>query len=445
MQFKLNGKQNSKLLSIVCIAFLTISIFAFYVPSVHAAGVTWAYNSTTNVATASGNGTTNFAALVAADTAGGWGKFTADATGTQISCAAKIVIGDGTNACDFADSDKQVIFTDACTTTSSSALIQVKAFSSCTLGLLLDEAKFITYSGVDIISLETAATSRIILGDANSTVYLYSCGFESSTTAKCRIILTGTSNRIWNCLLDRQVAIGDCLNLNVYNVVIAKTDYGIFRSSGTFNTVIIEDATAAAFFAGNNKAFNVSGAVVKNNGTYWLAQVDSAVDNYLINCVSDTWSIGWHAAGVLYRQYTFDLNVLNGEITEFVENANVTLTKNGTIVGSWLTNSSGMIPTQTLTYGYYNQANGDNLQEGTYPFVLTITHEDWQNYTSRFYITEKMHLTVSMQDTIPESTPDPEEYITTEDGASYIIVAALLSAVTAAIVAVLILKRKQSF
>lgn len=99
MQFKLNGKQNSKLLSIVCIAFLTISIFAFYVPSVHAAGVTWAYNSTTNVATASGTGTTNFAALVAADTAGGWGKLTADATGTQISCAAKIVIGDGTNAC----------------------------------------------------------------------------------------------------------------------------------------------------------------------------------------------------------------------------------------------------------------------------------------------------------------------------------------------------------
>ncbi len=44
--------------------------------------VTWTYSAASNTAMASGAGSTNFAALVAADTAGGWGKFTADATGT---------------------------------------------------------------------------------------------------------------------------------------------------------------------------------------------------------------------------------------------------------------------------------------------------------------------------------------------------------------------------
>jgi hypothetical protein len=53
--------------------------------------VTWTYNAGTNTATASGAGSTNFAGLVAADVAGGWGKFTADASGTQILCQGKIV------------------------------------------------------------------------------------------------------------------------------------------------------------------------------------------------------------------------------------------------------------------------------------------------------------------------------------------------------------------
>ena len=54
--------------------------------------VTWTYDAPSNTATASGSGTTNFAALIAADAAGPWNKFVADSTGSQIVCAAKIII-----------------------------------------------------------------------------------------------------------------------------------------------------------------------------------------------------------------------------------------------------------------------------------------------------------------------------------------------------------------
>lgn len=95
-----------------------------------------------------------------------------------------------------------------------------------------------------------------------------------------------------------------------------------------------------------------------------------------------------------------------------------------------------------VQWNVHNKTGGDTLYDGSNPFLLVVTHPDWANYTSRFYVTEKMKMTISMQEQTPEETPNPEEYITIEDGTAYVLLVGLISAVIAAIIAVLLIKKR---
>lgn len=63
---------------------------------------------------------------------------------------------------------------------------------------------------------------------------------------------------------------------------------------------------------------------------------------------------------------------------------------------SGLTNSTGQIPTQTLTMGFYNQTGGDTIYSYN-PYLLTITFDGYQTYMQTFNITQKEDLTLSLQ------------------------------------------------
>ena len=77
-----------------------------------------------------------------------------------------------------------------------------------------------------------------------------------------------------------------------------------------------------------------------------------------------------------------------------LENANATLTKGATVL-SFLTNSTGQISTQTLTYGYYDQAHGDTIQDAG-QWNLTVTYPGLETYSSAFWPLAKMDWAIAL-------------------------------------------------
>ena len=155
--------------------------------------VTWTYDAPSNTATASGSGTTNFAALIAADQAGPWNKFVADSTGTQIVCAAKIIVANGVT---LADTGKQILLLNGVMTGNNQNFISVSAGGTVTFGTVVDAATYKTTAGCHFLSLEASYYHNFLQRpSSSSTINVYSCIF-SATSQSCWIDPTNC----WNCL-----------------------------------------------------------------------------------------------------------------------------------------------------------------------------------------------------------------------------------------------------
>lgn len=392
------------------IFFLVVSCFFVFVrvPPVRAA-VTWTYSAGSNTATASGTGTTNFADLVAADVAGGWGKFSADVSGEQIIVNGRVVVGDGTNAVSFVDSNKQVLVKAGIVTENSDYIFLVSAGSSVTLGVLVNDSKKETMSGCSFMFLETTRTNTgFFYCLSGGTVNFYSCSFQG---------VWGVNNYLWkingniyNCNLNGAFGLRSS-NSNNYNLYITNSSFGLLAPLGSDSLVKINNVNYALYSDGSTelvfRGLNVS-SVGSNLWYGWVSTGNvSIVDSF-----SEVWSFGWGggATSVIFRQYSFDLVVLNGNVTDMIGNANVTLYKGTSKIGSWLTNSSGQIGTQTLTYGYYDSGHGNTIQGASDPFYLHIKASGYADYDSKFYVTAPMALTVSMPASSEVATPDPSTY-----------------------------------
>ena len=180
----------------------------------------------------------------------------------------------------------------------------------------------------------------------------------------------------------------------------------IWAVTGNVSDCEVYNSANGVIFQNGGTVRNI---VARDLSSYFIrCQGGGDAESFLIDCSfldADEWTIVYNNySGNIYRQYTFNLNVLNGNVTDFVEDATVQLWKDSTLVYEGTTNSSGMIPTQTLTYGYYQQSTGNTIQNASSPYYLVITHPEWQTYISRFYITEPLRLTVSMQE--PDSNLD---------------------------------------
>lgn len=279
--------------------------------------------------------------------------------------------------------------------TSNVAFITLSANSTVTFGSCSDTTNKYTSLGCSFIVPAMTNNGYLILqnSQSNSNLYLYSCDIHHASS---KLLSVAYASRYWNCHFDYRVVIACQSYSNLYNCIFEKTGYLNVIGAATVNKVTMLNVDFYLGFAANGTVTNFYGRGATAYG--WMDAGTNDVVNF-VDCDLDLWSIYDLGSGWTYnRKYTYDLIVLNGEISEFVENANVTLSKDGVQIGTWLTNSSGQIDTQILTYGYYDEAHGNTLQEGDHPFVLTVTHPDWADYESRFYVTEKTKMTISMQD-----------------------------------------------
>jgi hypothetical protein len=338
------------------------------------------YDSTTNVITVTGYTSgipCTFDDIYNADVASGWGKVTRQGA-KQYYFTAKLIIGDGATNTYFTDISKQVVF-EAIFTANNQSLILVMNNAYFTLGVLQDAATKRTYNGCSLRGLEATYNGNLLTPNTDAStcaIYLYGCDLHSDLAELWWQAITA-----YNINCD-----GRCYpNILKYNntfqeynnIIVSGTGFGIRRSrtTTTVNNFFIMVSSQKLWF--QNFASTVKNVYWRGSGTT-IRMESNNFNCYVINADDGgiAWTIYWAGLnqGKIYRQYEFDLTT--------DPNATVTLKdKNGSTVFSFTSDAStGAIATQTVSRGYYNQTNGDTLQDyGS--FTLTIAKAGKITYT----------------------------------------------------------------
>lgn len=406
----------NKFVSIVLISFFVFGLFAFntFEPaSAYNGTITYDTVSDTIYCVGGTSGTPiTFEDIYQADLNGLWGNVE-KLSPFQYSIEAKLIFGNSDTYTYFKDLDKQIQF--LCNNSWSYGYSFITVGENCTfqLGQILNENMKTTERGCDftIYSKDGWNPSFNVNTNDTSDVFLYSSSFkifryDIPTVTANQFVFLGCIDRIWNSKIYYGLINTNYRDaqIDIYNVEAIKgREDGLIMAT---NQIIYIDGLRL-IETYNILRSDMRNTVLKNvyarNITFALSNSNRPVGNVtFIDADIDKWVFNWQIPydnqGFCFRQYTFNLNVLNGNITDFVEDATVQLWKDSNLVYEGVTNSSGMIPTQTLTYGYYHQATGNTIQNASSPYYLVVSHPDWQTYISRFYITEPLRLTVSMQE-----------------------------------------------
>lgn len=305
-----------------------------------------------------------------ADVAGAWGVVSNNnGTGRQFEFNAKIVIGDGSTATTFTDTDKQIVFRDGLAA-SGAYLIEVKAAATLTIGTAIDVALKTSRDGCHFVNLETPNPVYLIYSNTG-TGNIYSSSFAAVTTTYLY-----HPDRIWNSVFAGQFGVRG--NGDWYNLMLSYPSYGLLQP-GAPERISVAEANIAATYIAGAASYTFRDLYLRNNLKDIRANGITA-NSYYIDVDSLNWIILWEriCTAQIHRQYTFNLNVtgLGGAPI----GANVTLTRaDGTVAFTALTAANGTIAEQTVTRGYYTQPTGNVLNDYG-PFTLTVEADGYLPY-----------------------------------------------------------------
>ena len=306
----------------------------------------------------------------------------------QYGFDAKLQIGDASTATYFTDSNKEVTWLGS-GSAGGSNWVDIKASATATFGVLIDATTHATDSGI-VFLFNFTTNYAYINADTNAIADFYSCSV-SGVTCISRIKGNGI-RRIWNFIGNR-FRIGQITNVNGdwFNLYIGAptAEYVLYSPlPATMNTFVIRGLPVYIAYLNASSTItglNASGATTKT----FHVEGASNYKHYLINPTLDTWTFTFAAGSntIVYRQYTFDLKVTDKDNVA-ISGATVTVKDNtGANVFSVNTAADGTIAQQTVSRGYYNQANGDTLQEYS-PHNLTITKAGYITYDQDFTLDE---------------------------------------------------------
>lgn len=314
----------------------------------------------------------------------------------QFRIDSKIVLGNGTVAGTtwFADTNKEVTLSNYTVTGNAQTIINVKNYAHLRFGELIDATTRRTKEGVSIIfdNSDDRAYCNMIKGVSGAEVYLYSSSFTTIVSGVFyQTYLAGVVNgRIWNSLLDA-VAPSRYVNGDFSRVTFINGYYGIIQSSISYADDLLLYNNNWNIYLYLSYGGTIRNSILKNPINTQFRATDLTIHNYLINVEADVWSFDWLGTSTknVYRQYEFDLSTNIG--------ANVTISNDylGTS-DSWIIGSNGSIPTQTYSYGHYNQTGGDTIYDYN-PYRITISLRGYRTYTTLFNITKKEDLSITLQ------------------------------------------------
>jgi len=337
------------------------------------------YNSSTNTIIVTGyteESPCTFEDIYQADVSNGWGVVNKQGD-NQYLFDCRLQIGDGVNETWFADSLKQITFTATSTSGSNQKLFDIKENAYFRLGVCTSDEDKTTEDGC---SLSYLGTDNPFFIYSDVPVEIYSCIF-SSPNGYAQIRTLSSNSKIYNTIFNKGIYLSNAKGI-FHNIVIQHSPYGITNPTieeGS-DKIRIEDVSFGFFIK--------EGGIFRNieilQSSYDIRVFFLSVDSYLIN-IKCGWNIQWlgSSTGKLYRQYTFNLKVID-KAGNPISNAKVRMyDKDGNLVFEETTDANGQIPEQIITRGYYDQAHGNELVDFA-PLTLEIQKQGYQIYRQIF-------------------------------------------------------------
>ncbi len=301
-----------------------------------------------------------------------------------------LAIGDGTTATYFADSAKSIIWSNFIAY--GSVVLDIKANAYFTGGTLLNLSNKTTCNGLHFY-IDNTSYQRIWI-NCTAGAYFYSCSFEEATASD--FYIANSPGRVWNCK-PHQAVFRYMSNVDLFNVEFWQPgNNGCFQNSYSGNTMdkIWAYSCSAVMKTDGTGPPTIKNLYARNNSiiVLWNNNQIGAVA-YLINPDVDNYLFGWTAnASTVYRQYEFDL-ITDPDATVVLKRSDGTQIFNVTADAV-----TGTIATQTVTRGYYNTTNGNNLQDHG-QFTLIISKAGKMTYTDTgIVLSKKTSLEIILKD-----------------------------------------------
>jgi hypothetical protein len=273
------------------------------------------------------------------------------------------------------------------------------------LGTLVDDAAKQTKQGCSIMYIGTS-TNVWIQADTTSAYWeSYSCMF-SAPNARSGFMISGAglgfpSAKMYNCvgynwLFGYMQSTSNYYNIYTHNYsgLQALSSYG-----GTLDIFISQGSRYGIYFdnyGANNTIFK--NMKIRNSTDYSIRTHATAKDFIILNGDLDAWTFWFYSSPncICYRKYEFDLKVIDKDNVA-INGATVKVwDKDSNLIVDTTTNASGVITTQTITRGYYNQTNGDTLQEAS-PHLIKIEKAGYTTYEADFTLGDKIDWLIALQ------------------------------------------------
>jgi hypothetical protein len=326
-----------------------------------------------------------------ASVAGGWGAMSKQgSTQFRFDNEVRLVIGDGSTTTWFGDTNKLIEISDLAGT-GWQIFMEKKANANIRFGTVISGKR--TKDGCAFYHSPSGNAFTLI--DSNHTsgvIDFFSCAFYVTVTA----IYNCTGVRFYNCIAVGDLRILDNVTLDIYNYSMNNGYMISQNSTGTYDKIYGSDITYVTYIGTAAADLTFKNVTVLNN-TYVARGYSTAKNLYMINFDVDTWAFTYSSyTGKFYRQYELDLKVIDKDNVA-INAATVKIwDKDSNLVVDTTTNASGVIATQTITRGYYNQANGNTLQEAS-PHLIKIEKADYTTYEADFTLGDKIDWLIALQ------------------------------------------------
>ena len=356
----------------------------------------WTELTQTQVISVNGSGSFDYTLVQ-----GQWGVVSKQGN-NQYYFTCRLQIGDGSTETWLADENKAISFTG------DKGYIYVFKYGHLRLGHIVNEEKRTTRNGCYLYN-NASEYYYLILCNDGGVIEIYSSLLKAKKGAS--LTLYGSGHKIWNSVISSYIT-GQS-HIDMYRTTIQSVTHGVRFIPTYANDIIISNAWYAI------DLYSISGdKTVKN-----LKLIDEITsfrtynfngNLHAINTICKwTFSWGWNSNGKIYRQYTYNLKVVDEEGNP-ISGAKVSVyNRSGYLEFEDITDANGQIPEQIVTRGYYDQAHGKTLVDFS-PHTLVIEKEGYETYTMQFTPTKAIDWQISLkkareQETVGEGIIEVKE------------------------------------
>ena len=345
----------------------------------------WTELTQTQVVSVTGSGSFDYELVQ-----GQWGIVSKQGE-NQYKFSCKLQIGDGITETWLVDAGKTVIHDI------NDNFIILQSYGHLRLGTVVDETKRTTKDGCFIYT--TAYDKYLIDYYENATFELYSTTLYAKERAVLYTRASPVINRIWNCVFIHVRIWGMPATVDFYRTTWQSAVAGPrFTHAGAFaSDILVTDCGQGVQLIALTDDMTIRNYRIVNEDVSFNCIRHNA-NVYAIN-VDCKWIVEWKLTnyGKIYRQYTFNLRVVDAEGNP-IPDARVKIWDNaGNLVVNETTDSNGRIPEQILTYGYYDQDHGSTPVMIT-PHTIRIHHQDYPPKEFQFVADEPIDWTISLKD-----------------------------------------------